>query len=656
MTFWQQLKRQPLAILVDACIVVNAYTLASLVLFARWAPLQYYNELLIFLPIAITVHCTSNIKFGLYRIVGRYAGLDQGLRIVKASLVAAPLLLAAGRLAMPSSFLHVLAMVPIGGTIAFILMAVVRFYPRVFYERSLREVKRTLNLLVVGAGSAGEMIVRSIQKEPNSAMEVVALVDDNPQLRDMEIHGVPIYSPTDKIPEIVKAKDIDEILIAIPSATLADFQRILKICNRTGKAVKTLRPLQSTHLGKVSLDHISDIQIEDVLGRQPVQTDYSQIRNFIKDQTVLISGAGGSIGSELVKQISSHNPALIILIDQDESSLYQVHKQLLQNFSRNHELFVADIKSEAKMEAIFRQYRPSLVFHAAAYKHVPLMEIHADTAVLNNVLGTLILARLAGRFAARCFVNISTDKAVEPVNVLGATKHLGERLVSELEQVYPATKYCSVRFGNVLGSRGSVVPIFREQILAGGPVTITHPEMTRYFMLIQEAVDLVLQAAAFADSNAIYVLEMGKPVRIVDLARQMIDLLKPSEQVEIVFTGLRPGEKLHEQLIAKYEIHEPSAHPMIYRVHCPLWADSPVIPELDLLFDKALSGNNKMVKAQLDKLIPSYTLFDMSRVGLVDGDTKAEFVAHSPLTTQSGVGLSYNWADKTLDVSDKPTA
>ncbi len=606
----KQLRRQSLAILVDACIVVNAYTLAALVLFARWAPLDYYNELLLFIPFAVAVQCLLNLKFGLYRIVGRYAGLNQALKIVRSAVVAMPMLLMIGFFVMHSSPLRVLAMVPIGGAASFILMSVVRFYPRVFYERSLREIRPRVRLLVVGAGAAGEMIIRSIQKDPKMAFEAVAIVDDNPDLQGMEIHGVPIYGPTGRLAEVVEKHDADEVLIATPSAHMSEFQRIVDLAQRTGRAVKTVRPLQSTHLGKVGVDNISDIQIEDLLGRQPVQTDYSQIRDFIKGQTVLVSGAGGSIGSELVKQISYHNPARIVLVDHDESALYQVHEELKRTFFRNHDLFIADIKSEGRMEAIFSQFKPSLVFHAAAYKHVSLMELQPDEAVLNNVLGTLTVARLAGSYSAACFVNISTDKAVEPVNIMGATKSLGERLVAGLGQIYPLTRYCSVRFGNVLGSRGSVVPIFRSQILAGGPVTITHPEMSRFFMLISEAVDLVLQAAAFPDQNAIYVLEMGRPVRIIDLANQMIALIKPGEDIDILFTGLRPGEKLHEHLIGRNEIREPSAHEKIYRIQTPRWSTANIITDVNDLLASAFSQDHGKIKKQLRQLLDNYAPYD----------------------------------------------
>ncbi len=644
MPLLSQIKRQYLSLLVYACIVANAYTLASLVLFSRWAPMQYYNELLLFLPVAIIVHLLVNFRFGLYRGIGRYAGINQGINIVKASVISVTLLLVVSVLVMPSSRLHALTMVPIGGVVAFVFMAGVRFYPRIFYERSLREVTATMHLLVVGAGEASEMIVRSIQKERDSAMDVVALIDDDIDLQGQEIHGVPIYTPVDRIDEIVRNKSVDEILIAIPSISLDKFQRIWRLCDATGLPVKTLRPLKSTQLGKVGVNDIRKVEIEDVLGRHPVKTDYSQISTFISGETVLISGAGGSIGSELALQICQHGPRRLILIDRDESALYNIHEKLSQMYFQGHDLYVTDIRNKEKLVSIFRKYKPDLVFHAAAFKHVPLMELQPDEAVLNNIMGTYNIAQTAGEHDVRCLVNISTDKAVEPINIMGATKNLSERIVNDFGEKYHGTKYRSVRFGNVLGSRGSVVPIFRRQIREGGPVTVTHPEMSRYFMLISEAVDLVLQAASFEDHNAIYVLEMGKPIRILDLAHQMIELMKPPENIEIVFTGLRPGEKLHEQLFDKQEARVNTSHPMVYRVLAPAGSMQPVLDMLPNLFRHAEEFDSNSIRAILEKWIPSYRPFDMKNVGsldAIDSKTKdSETVSRLPGESRK---INYQW-------------
>ena len=430
------------------------------------------------------VHCALNRWFGLYRYVGRYVGLHQALKIVEAAALGVVGLMLIAFIVMPASAVHALVMIPIGGLLVMVFSGGVRFYPRIFYERSLRNVTSQANILVVGAGNAGERMVRNIQKDRLTLMNVVAVIDDDYQLIGKEMHGVSIYGPAEKIERIVEKKNIDEILIAIPSATVEQFHRIWKACSRCDIPVKTVGSLQSTHFGEVDVRQIRDIRIEDVLGRQPVQTDYAQISEFIQGKTVVVTGAGGSIGSELVIQISQHDPGKIVLIDQDETALYTMHERLKRRHFLNYDMFVADVKSKSKMNSIFRETRPSIVFHAAAYKHVPLMEMHPDEGVLNNVLGTLNIATVSGRYGVDSFVNISTDKAVDPVNILGATKRLGERLVAELDDYYPETRYCSVRFGNVLGSRGSVIPIFRNQINRGGPVTVTDPQMTRYFMMI----------------------------------------------------------------------------------------------------------------------------------------------------------------------------
>lgn len=564
---------------------------------------------MIFLPLAVLIHCIINLKLGLYREVGRYAGLTQAMKMIRAGAMAALLLLAVGMISMSSSRTHITAMVPIGGVIAFVLMACVRFYPRVFYERSLREIKPRQRLLIVGAGAAGEMLSRDIQKERRADMEVTAFADDNRELEGMEIHGVPINTPVNRVPEISVANSIDEILIAIPSAGLDDFRRLWRICAQSGLPVKTIRPIQSIHFGRVELEQLKEISIEDLLGRQPVHSDYSKISDFIKERVVLITGAGGSIGSELATQIGHHNPKSIVLLDHDESALYHVHEKLSQNLCQNHALSIASVRSEERIDAIFQRYRPQLVFHAAAYKHVPLLELNSDEAVLNNVLGTFNIARMAGVYGCDCFVNISTDKAVEPINVLGATKRLGELITAELGRLYPETKYCSVRFGNVLDSRGSVIPVFREQISGGGPVTVTHPEATRYFMLISEAVDLVLQAAAFPERNAIYVLDMGNPVRILDLANQMIDMMRPQQKVDVVFTGLRPGEKVNEKLFDMGEDQIQSEHPRILRAQQKEETVTRILDQLPELFRDAFAQDCQAIRRRLNLWFPTFQYY-----------------------------------------------
>ncbi|HZC19978.1 MAG TPA: nucleoside-diphosphate sugar epimerase/dehydratase, partial [Rubrobacteraceae bacterium] len=365
------------------------------------------------------------------------------------------------------------------------------------------------------------------------------------------------------IERLAEERGIDQILIALPEASSEEIDLIWRECVKTEAEVKVV-PKLSELLGGGTI-RLREVQIQDLLGRRPVEIDLDQLVEFVNGKRVLVTGAGGSIGSELSRQISRLGPSRLALLDREESALYYLDEELSREGFAGAELVVGDVTNAEKMRALFARLRPQLVFHAAAYKHVPLMEVHASEAILNNVGGTLIVARAAGEFGAEKFVNVSTDKAVEPANVMGATKRLSEMIVRSTAEEYPETLYASVRFGNVLGSRGSVVPTFRRQIEAGGPVTVTHPEMTRYFMLIPEAVSLILQAGAMADSYGVYVLEMGRPVRIADLAQKMIEVTG-AKNVEIKFIGLRPGEKLHETLFEESERRAATAHPMVFRL------------------------------------------------------------------------------------------
>lgn len=612
--------------------------------------MERYRELTIFLACAIVVHCAFNKWFGIYRFIGRYVGFHQALKIVQASALAVVALLLIAVVVKPASSYHALVVVPIGGILVMLISGGVRFYPRIFYQRSLKGVTSQANILIVGAGNAGERMVTNIQKDRLIPMTVVAVVDDNPALFGKEMHGVPIYGPVENICRVVARENIDEILIAIPSARIEQFNHIWQICSCCDVPVKTVGSLQSTHHGEVGVREIREIRIEDVLGRQPVQTDYAQISEFIQDKTVVVTGAGGSIGSELVIQIAEHDPGRIVLIDQDETALYNMHERLTRRHFQNYEMFVADIKSEIKMTSIFRDTRPDIVFHAAAYKHVPLMEMHPDEGVLNNVMGTLNIATVSGKHGVDSFVNISTDKAVDPINILGATKRLGERLVAELDDHYPNTRFCSVRFGNVLGSRGSVIPIFRDQINKGGPITITDPQMTRYFMMISEAVDLVLQAAAFREGNSIYVLDMGEPVKIVDLAAQMVEFMQSEKKIEMVYTGLRPGEKLHETLFEGSENAEASAHEKINRVNPFHWGETLVLGRLSLLFEEARANDHRAIRRLLKEWLPTYKPFEMENIGLVaDAAPEAGTAGVSGVSYTGASSLNYNWQNADRD-------
>jgi len=584
-------KRRTLAMAIDVAIVVFAYYMALQFRFAGGIPAYLHlhsRNFLLFIVLAAAAHLYANWSAAVYTIVNRYVGLTQALHVTYATLAATASLLLTAWLWPDGRHLLPLSVVLSGGLAAGVIMIGVRFYGRVFHERSLSNVDRGRRLLLVGAGQAADMITREVHRNPALHAQVVGLLDDDPSLRGMRLQNHPVLGTVAEAPRVVRERDATEILICIPSATSDEMARIHRTLRKIGVPIKTLPSIEALVDGTPRLADARPLNIEDLLGRPRVHTDLGAIAAYLKDRRVLITGAGGSIGSELSRQVAGFSPEELVLVDRDESALYHLHEDLKRRGFAGYELVPANILGRVKMGMLFARYRPHVVFHAAAFKHVPLMELHPDEAVLNNVRGTLTVAELAGEAGVERFVNISTDKAVDPVNVMGATKRAAEHVVRMLSARYPATHYCSVRFGNVLGSRGSVVPIFERQIEAGGPVTITHPEMTRYFMMIPEAVQLVLQAAALVEeipaapvsANApggdaatptpaapygAFVLEMGEPVRIIDLARQMIEFMANgrASTIDLEFTGLRPGEKLHENLICRAECPVPTSHPLI---------------------------------------------------------------------------------------------
>ncbi|MDQ3286627.1 MAG: polysaccharide biosynthesis protein, partial [Actinomycetota bacterium] len=540
--------RRVAAMVVDAIIVLESFVVALLFRFDAQVPEEFWTRFWPFAAFSAVVFVVLLFESGVYRNVLRYTGVYQGVRVASATMFAAGILIIANLgTDLVWSRPVPLSVILVGAVLAFVQLVVVRLYPRVFYELSLREIRQTSQrALIVGAGESGVSLARQLWRTPDADLNPAGFVDHTDgRRRGEQIEGVPVLGEVEDIERLVVEEGIDQILIALPEASSEEIDRIWRECAKTAAEVKVV-PKLTEFLGQGAL-RLREIQIQDLLGRQPVDIDLDQLAEFVNGKRVLVTGAGGSIGSELSRQISRLGPARLVLHDRDESALHYLNEELAREGFTSAELAVGDVTNSEKVRALFARLRPQLVFHAAAYKHVPLMELHASEAVVNNVGGTLSVARAAGEFGAEKFVNVSTDKAVEPANVMGATKRLSEMLVRAAAEEYPETLYASVRFGNVLGSRGSVVPTFQRQIEAGGPVTVTHPEMTRYFMIISEAVSLILQAGAMADSYGIYVLEMGRPVKIVDLARKMIEVTGASG-VSIKYVGLRPGEKLHETL------------------------------------------------------------------------------------------------------------
>jgi len=696
---------------VDTVMILTAYYLALAFRFAGNIPesMQFHGrDFLVFAVLALAVHVTANTLAAVYTIVSRYVGLSQATRLAQAGLAATGILLAVAGFWPGQGHLLPLTVVLVGGLTATGAMIGVRFYARIFYERSLSNVGTgSRRVLLVGAGQAADMLLRETHRNPSLDTTIVGLVDDDPGLRNMRLHNHPVLGTLDQVAEAAERADASEILIAIPSATPDELTEIVARCRVAGLPIHTLPRLSELIDGRVSLAHARALEIQDLLGRPRIETDLAAIGGYLQGRRVLITGAGGSIGSEIARQVAAFSPAELVLLDRDESALYRLHEDLRARGAGRYEVVPVCMLQEVKVDNLFAGLRPHVVFHAAAYKHVPLMELHPDEAVINNVGGTRVVAEAAGRHGVERFVNISTDKAVDPVNVMGATKRVNEQFIRLLSGRYPGTRYCSVRFGNVLGSRGSVFPVFREQIAGGGPVTVTHPGMTRYFMMIEEAAQLVLQAAALVEempaesrvggtvpgngstpgagaeqggTYGAFVLEMGAPVRIVDLAHKMIELLAPTTgPLPVVeYTGLRPGEKLTETLIGHGEIEVPTRHKMIRLAQvadvaggeiggaAPNPSAIPAHFEADL--ERLLSvarghGEPGEILAALQACLPTYEPFDWSQVGdfpgaetRTNGHSKAGVEEVTAAHPAAGTAAPAAGAGRDLSALPKPDA
>ncbi|CAH2713887.1 UDP-N-acetyl-alpha-D-glucosamine C6 dehydratase [Neobacillus rhizosphaerae] len=441
-----------------------------------------------------------------------------------------------------------------------------RFVWRMIRDTYLKPDSSKKRTLIIGAGAAGVMVARQLQKSVDAELSTVAFIDDDPKKFKLQILDIPMFGNTSQIQEAVTTLNIDNIVIAIPSLKQNELKRIFDECAKTKAKTQIMPMLEDLMTGKVSVNNFRDVQVEDLLGRDPVELDINSISEYVSGKTVLVTGAGGSIGSEICRQICKFNPAKIILVGHGENSIYLIDMELRRTYQTQIEIVpvIGDIQDRARMFQVMEEHHPFVVYHAAAHKHVPLMEYNPREAVKNNIFGTKNVAEAADTFGVHAFVMISSDKAVNPPNVMGATKRLAEMIIQSLAQ-NSNTKFVAVRFGNVLGSRGSVIPLFKKQIQAGGPVTVTHPDMTRYFMTIPEASRLVIQAGSLARGGEVFVLDMGEPVKIVDLAKNLIKLSGYTiEEIGIRFSGLRPGEKMFEELLNENEVHPEQVFPKIH--------------------------------------------------------------------------------------------
>ena len=560
----------------------------------------WYNAVIVAVVFAI---------FKLYNSVWRYASdtelVNNAIAVVICSIMQ-PVIFWIEGVRLPTSYPFFY------GFFLMLLTCGVRFsyrILRILQNRRLHHFggKSRVNCMIVGAGAAGNAILKEIESSSYLSIHVACAIDDNPGCHGKYLRGVPIVGGRESIPDNVEKYNIDEIIIAIPSASRQKLKPILEICKETGCRLRILPGMYQIINGDVNVSKLREVQIEDLLGRDPIEVNVEEIMGYVKDKVVLVTGGGGSIGSELCRQIAQHAPKRLVIFDIYENSVYEIQQELKQKYPKlDMVVLIGSVRNTARVNEIFKRYRPDIVYHAAAHKHVPLMEDSPNEAVKNNVFGTYKVATAADRYGTKRFVLISTDKAVNPTNIMGASKRICEMIIQNLNRS-SKTEYVAVRFGNVLGSNGSVIPLFKKQIEQGGPVTVTSPDIIRYFMTIPEAVSLVLQAGAYAKGGEIFVLDMGEPMKIVDLAKNLIKLsgYRVGEDIKIEFIGLRPGEKMYEELLMNEEGLQETANKMIY-IGRPIEYDADVFEkQLERLRQASLDEESD-IRRLVREIVPTY--------------------------------------------------
>lgn len=561
-----------LMLLGDAILFTGALVLAYLFRFEFSLDAFFAEQLKrIWIPILL-VKLSTFFLFGLYKGMWRYTSTRDFWRLLQASATATLLIMAFIFVFYRFEGGYSRAIFVMDGGLTFLFTGGLRMAIRSFFTRRGRResqgaffpAAQRKRILIVGAGDAGEKILREIIENDDLPYSVVGFIDDDPKKHGRSIHGIPVLGSLDEIAKIIEGEEVREVLIAIPSATGGQIRRIVTVCKACQIAYKTLPGIGEIIDGRVSIKALRDVNYEDLLGRTPVQLDMGEIRSYLNGKTVLVTGCGGSIGAELCRQILRFQPLTLILVDVSEANLFHIEMELRSEPHGDRcRAVLGRIQNEKLMTAVFEKYRPLVVFHAAAYKHVPMLETNPWEAVINNIIGSRVIMEMARKHGTERFVLVSTDKAVRPTNVMGASKRVTELLLHGLQGT--GTRFMAVRFGNVVGSSGSVIPVFRNQIEQGGPVTVTHPDVRRFFMTIPEAAQLILQAGGMGQGGEIFILKMGTPVKIVDMARDLIRLSgrEPDTDVKIVFTGLRHGEKLYEELITVGEGIVPTKHDKI---------------------------------------------------------------------------------------------
>ena len=545
--------------------------------------------------------------FHLYKSLWEFASLTEMKNIIVACVVVSLLNIAISVMTdhpMPKSsyFIFFLLLTTMTGGSRFLY----RFF-RTYKNKSISKSKEVSHVMIVGAGDAGEKLAKEILHSSHIFKEVKCFIDDDPSKWNRSIHNIPVIGGRDNIIETVKKYDIQEILIAMPSVSRKEMADILNICKQTKCKLMKLPGMYQFVNGDITVSKLKDVEIQDLLGREPIRVNMDDIMGYVKDKVVMITGGGGSIGSELCRQIASKNPKQLIIVDIYENNAYDIQLELKHDYPNlKLETLIASVRDKGKVDDLFKKYRPDIVYHAAAHKHVPLMEDAPNEAIKNNVFGTLNVVKACDTYGTQKFILISTDKAVNPTNIMGATKRICEMIVQTYNRK-SKTDYVAVRFGNVLGSNGSVIPIFKKQIAEGGPVTVTHPDIIRYFMTIPEAVSLVLQAGAYAKGGEIFILDMGEPVKIADMARNLIRLsgYEPDVDIRIEYTGLRPGEKLYEEMLMKEEGMQTTPNKLIH-IGKPIELNEEYLfIELEKLYEAAYAETNQM-RALVQQLVTTY--------------------------------------------------
>jgi len=589
-------------IIIDSLIVAASILLSLMLRFDAEVPSYFTNMVMKVIPFIIVFKILVNLVVNIYTIYWPTASVNEALLLGFAAAASSIILLIFFRF---KRFLP-MSTVLISSIIEIIFMGLVRFFEKYEFQRSANGAAKR-KVLIIGAGHAGINVYNEVRQHREFG-RVVGFIDDDLKKRHVVIKGVKVLGSTDEIVEVSEKYDIDTIIFAIPSISKKRRTEILEICKNAKAEVKIVPGIYELINGQIEFAQIRDVSIDDLLGRDQIKLDTSSLEGMIKDRTILVTGGGGSIGSELCRQIAKYKPRKLVILDIYENNAYEIQLELVRNYpDLDLEVCIESIRDRKRMKYVFDHYRPDIVFHAAAHKHVPLMEDSYISAIKNNVLGTKNLLDMADKYKVKRFVNISTDKAVNPTNVMGATKRIIEIMLQTINN-HSETEFVAVRFGNVLGSNGSVIPLFKKQIKEGGPVTVTHKDIIRYFMTIPEACQLVLQAGAIATGGQIFILDMGEPVKILDLAENLIKLsgYTPYEDIKIEFTGLRPGEKLYEELLLNLENSDKTEFEKIY-IEKPVIHDEEKLYTTIEKFKQLVEGSSKQeILDTIKNLVPEF--------------------------------------------------